>query len=155
PLARRSRIMVQVIRNASNPLRITSRDRRGMPESIVLGTPAPVAPIAATDGLEHRARDPAAESPTIRLPLWRRRNPCGNRVTAEESMRSGFRQHPQLGERRHESAGPPSHLYRGIELLLRDPGITVRDDGNVPVTGDPRRRVDGFGPVERSGNVVP
>src|SRR5690606_32866080 len=96
-----------------------------------------------------------ADRPMILFPLWRRRNPCGNRVTAEESMRSGFRQHPQLGERRHESAGPPSHLYRGIELLLRDPGITVRDYGNVPVTGDPRRRVDGFGPVARSRNAVP
>src|SRR5690606_25375167 len=62
---------------------------------------------------------------------------------------------PPLGERPPESAGLPSLLYRGLGLLLRDPGIAVRDDGNVPVTGDPRRRVDGFGPVERSGNVVP
>src|SRR5690606_33780716 len=108
-------------RNASNPLRITSRDRRSMPEGVVLGAPAPVSLIEATDGFEHHARDHDADRSVILLPLWRRRNPCGNRVTAEESLRSDFRQHPHLGERRYESAGLPSLLSRGIELLLRDP----------------------------------
>src|SRR5690606_34654918 len=74
--ARRSRGMPQVVGGTGNPQRLTRSQSRRVPKSVVLGTPAPVTLVEATDGLKHYPRNHDTDRPVIPLNLSGPRNLC-------------------------------------------------------------------------------
>src|SRR5690606_14685938 len=137
---RRSRGMPQVVGGTGNPQRLTRSQSRRVPKRVVLGTPAPIALIEATDGLKHDPRNHATDRPVIPLNLGGPRNLSGPLRAPQNLSCRGLVQLPKLSERRHHPASLASFPNRSLKLLLRHPRITVSYNRDIPVTGDMRRR---------------